>query len=293
MTLAGGVGYSERPPTLTELYAAQTFMYLLQNGLNTVTGNPLLDKERLWQVDLGLRFDNGHHRAGLNGFHAWVNDYITYENIGLSNPEGPIDQVNLKFVNTDLATLAGFEFFSEFDVTSMFTTFALASYVEGRDHTRDGDFATMATAGAGSPSIRVPSQARGSYGGINQAFVPDPGSAEEPLPSMPPLESRIGIRLHGAERDPSWNIELSARIVDQQNRVATSLLEGSTAGFTLWDLRSFWQVNDRILLVGGVENLTNKNYREYLDFRPIDVGSRSREVFQPGVNFYFGSEVVY
>ena len=37
-------GYAERPPTLTEMYAAETFMFVLQNGLNTVTGDPRLNR---------------------------------------------------------------------------------------------------------------------------------------------------------------------------------------------------------------------------------------------------------
>jgi hypothetical protein len=44
------------------------------------------------------------------------------------------------------------------------------------------------------------------------------------------------------------------------------------------------------MLVAGVENFTDKNYREHLDFREIN---GSRQVFQPGVNFYFGGDLTY
>ncbi len=44
----------------------------------------------------------------------------------------------------------------------------------------------------------------------------------------------------------------------------------------------------RGLLVRRVENFTNKDFREHLDFRSLSGGFRMR---QPGVNFYFGSEV--
>jgi len=43
------------------------------------------------------------------------------------------------------------------------------------------------------------------------------------------------------------------------------------------------------MLVAGVENFTNRNYREHLDFR--SPGGQS--VFQPGVNFYLGTEWSY
>jgi outer membrane receptor protein involved in Fe transport len=86
-----------------------------------------------------------------------------------------------------------------------------------------------------------------------------------------------------------WGIELSARIVDHQSRVAASLLETTTPGFTVWDMRTFWRPRSNMLLVGGVENFTDKNYREHLDFRSFDGIS----MFQPGVNFYAGGEVTY
>ena len=97
--------------------------------------------------------------------------------------------------------------------------------------------------------------------------------------------------MHAPGPQPRWSVELSARIVGQQDRVATSLLERPTAGFTVWDIRTFWQASDRLLFVAGAENFTDRNFREYLDFRPL--GPAALQVFQPGVNFYFGSELVY
>jgi outer membrane receptor protein involved in Fe transport len=40
-----------------------------------------------------------------------------------------------------------------------------------------------------------------------------------------------------------------------------------------------------LTLVGGVENLTNKFYREHLDLRT------GRGVFQPGITFYTGAQM--
>lgn len=280
-TVTIAFGYAERAPAMTELYAAQPFMFLLQNGLNTVTGNPNLDKERLWQVDVGLKHDDGRLRSGINGFHSWINDYITFENIR-TTPE----QVGLKFVNTDLATLAGGEIYAEFDSNRWVTTFATLSYVEGRDHSRNGDAATV-RATPGVPSTPT-TQVAGVRGGASGA---PPAAAEEPLPNMAPLMSRIGFRLHEPITTPRWSLELSARIVDNQDRVASSLLESVTPGFTVWDLRGYMQALDNLILVAGVENFTDKQYQEYLDYR--SAGAGSLQVFQPGVNFYFGSELTY
>ncbi|MDZ4782625.1 MAG: TonB-dependent receptor [Planctomycetia bacterium] len=222
-------------------------------------------------------------RAGANGFHAWIHDYITFENMGVFRgpPQGQVEQVSLKYVNTDLATLTGAELFMEYDWTSRWTPFATLSYVEGRDHTRNGDFATR-EASSGQSSERVYGLERGAFSGVA-------GSDEEPLPSIVPLESRLGLRFHQASDQPRWELEFQARVVAAQNRVATSLLESPTAGFTTYDLRGRWRATDQLLLLAGVENLADKQYREHLDFRsPSGIS-----VFQPGISFYSGVELNY
>ena len=44
--LTAAAGQGQRAPNLPELYAAGPFMFLLQNGLNTVTGDPRLKAEK-------------------------------------------------------------------------------------------------------------------------------------------------------------------------------------------------------------------------------------------------------
>ena len=69
--------------------------------------------------------------------------------------------------------------------------------------------------------------------------------------------------------------------------MAVSLLEQQTPGFTTFDLRGFWNVTNELLLIAGVENFTDKQYREHFDARNFS------QVFRPGVNFYFGTELTY
>lgn len=260
-SLLGGAGHAERAPTPTELYAVDPFLAILQQGFTQVRGNPNLRTERLWQLDLGLRTEYSRFRGGISGFYSWVINYITYEvrnndlqQAGISNG------LAVNFVNTDLATLSGGELYGEFDLTSYLTPFATLSYVEGRDHSRD-----------------------------NRGILP--GSREEPLPMISPLESRLGIRLHEAvcepDENPGWGVELSARMVDEQDRVASSLLEQQTGGFTVWDLRGYLQARENLLLVAGVENFGDRNYREHLDLLT------GHGVLRPGINFYFGGELTY
>jgi outer membrane receptor protein involved in Fe transport len=275
-------GYAQRPPSLTELYAAESFMFVLQNGLNILTGDPRLNPEQLCQIDVGLRLDTDRFRGRIGGYHGWAWDYITFENTGIQRgPSGEIEQVRLKYVNTDLATFLGAELYGECDWNDWLTPFATVSYIEGRDRTRNGDFATWSS-GPGRPSSRWPGLPRGAFSGVS-------GSEEEPLPGISPLESRLGFRLHQPVQSPRWSAELSARLVDRQDRVASSLLETPTPGFTVWDLRSYWRATDRLLLIAGVENFTDRNYREHLDFRsPSGI-----QMFQPGISSYFGGELTY
>lgn len=249
--LLAGAGWAERPPNLTELYAAQPFMFVLQNGLNTVTGDPRLQPEKLLQLDLSASWETEVCRAGLRGFQGWSWDYITFENLGVvAGPDA--EQINLKYVNTASATFTGFEAWGERALQPWLSPFATASYVAATDQTR---------AGAG----------------------------REPLPGIPPLEFRLGLRLHEPQPAARWGLELAARIADSQDRVAASLREQPTPGFTTWDLRGVWQCYESLRVVAGIENLFDRNFREHLDYR----SAFGDAVLQPGRNIYVGTEAVY
>ncbi|HQR42619.1 MAG TPA: TonB-dependent receptor, partial [Gemmatales bacterium] len=79
---------------------------------------------------------------------------------------------------------------------------------------------------------------------------------------------------------PRWTVDLGARIVVSQNRVATSLGEIPTPGFTVYNVRGNWRINDTWAISGGIENVFDRFYREHLD---IITGAG---VYQPGRNFY-------
>jgi hypothetical protein len=279
------VGYAQRPPTLTELYAAQPFMLMLQNGLNNLTGDPTLAKEQLIQFDVGIEYKSDRLRTGWRGFHSWAFDYITYENtrVLLIPPDGDVGQVSLRYVNTDLATFLGTEWFGEFNPDSPFTPFASLRVVDGRDRTRNGRFATS-NGNAFQSSEKVSGLNRGAFSGIN-------GSEEEPLPGIPPLEGRIGWRIHDTSPQQRWNIEVSGRLVNGQTRIATSLLETATPGFSVWDTRSVFLVpNTRGMVVAlGVENMFDRSYREHFDFR----NQNGLGILQPGANFYISTSLNY
>ena len=130
-TLNAAGAFAMRAPTMIELYAAAMAATVLPQTVSSVLiGEPSLKSEKRLQLDLGLQYDNGGHwRGGVNGFHAWVHDFITYDLVQPAN-------FLFKYTNTDLATLAGFDAFAELETTKWLSAFALVSYVEGRDHSR-------------------------------------------------------------------------------------------------------------------------------------------------------------
>ena len=200
-----GVGYAERPPTLTELYAAQPFMFLLQSGLNTVTGDPTLESEKRWQFDVGLRHETEYVRSGINGFHAWVQDYITFENLGTFPSNRQPEQVRLSIYQHGSGHARWRRVLYRSRDDQQRDGVCTMSYLEGRDQDRNGDDATQ-RATTTQPLMTVPGESRGAFSGIT-------GGEREALPGIHPVQSHVGIRLHDSAIQRDWSVELSARIV--------------------------------------------------------------------------------
>jgi outer membrane receptor protein involved in Fe transport len=110
---------------------------------------------------------------------------------------------------------------------------------------------------------------------------------KEALPGIAPLNTKAGLRFHEPGQNPRWALEYFARMVATQDLFAASLNEQRTGGFVVHNLRGYWQARENLLLLAGVENIGNLQYREHLDLRT------GNGVFQPGINFYFGMKVTY
>ncbi len=97
--LTGNLSWNERAPKDYELYA---------NGEHVATnafeiGNPDLDKERSSNVDLGLGFKRGAHRAQLQVFQHQFSNYISLEasNLAATPPEYRYTQVQARFTGVE------------------------------------------------------------------------------------------------------------------------------------------------------------------------------------------------
>lgn len=263
ITLLAGGGFSMRPGTPTELYAVGPFLASLQQGFTSVLGNPDLRPEKLYQIDVGARSNFERFRSGVFLFSAFVNDAVTFE--ALSDVQGKIslganNALEVRYVNTGLATFMGGEAYLEYDATDVLTPFATMTYVRAQDQTRGN---------RGNPLLGLPNP------------------ATEPLPNIAPLDARIGLRLHEACKQPTYGFDVIWRLVADQNEYAASLGEQPTSGFSVWDMRAYWQMNQNVLLTAGMENVFNAFYREHLDLR-TGLG-----VYQPGRTTYVGLELRY
>lgn len=261
--LTPGVGQAQRPNTLLERYADALFVSVAQQGFTRVIGTTTLDPERDWQVDLRLNAKYENFRGNASVYHAWVQDYVTFEDeiVPTLSPDARL----FRYINTDLATLAGFSLYGEYDLTPRLTPFAQMWYVEGRDQ-----------------------------------------QINAPLPSIPPLESTVGIRLHDEDGGRTWGVEFAARMVDMQDRLGSVhvagtasdsvVIEEQTPGFTVWHVRSYWNVRKHLTVIAGVDNLFNRTYQEHLDLRLLSTFNNQLSpirVLQPGISPFFSVNWVF
>ena len=107
----------------------------------------------------------------------------------------------------------------------------------------------------------------------------------EALPSIFPLNGRVSLLWHDAVQD-AYGVEFIAWFVDNQDRVATTLFESPTPGFTKLDLRGYWQATESCRFTAGLENLGDRNYLEHLSVH-------NPQVFEPGINFYLATRIDY
>lgn len=102
---------------------------------------------------------------------------------------------------------------------------------------------------------------------LNSAYVHGLDvNLDEPLPKMPPLEGTLGLRYASPENN-YW-FEVSARLVNSQNRVAENELK--TDNFNLFNFSSglnlakFLKLKSPLFLTLNVRNIFNESYRDHL-----------------------------
>jgi iron complex outermembrane receptor protein len=229
LTASLGYGTAQRPPTLTEMFAAGTFLGILQPGLTYTNGNPDLNQETLHQVDFGVKGNYENVRAGGNVYYARVFDYITYQrisSIGIFT--------GYKYINTPQAALIGGEGFGEVDLTEWLTPFATFYYTYGQDLSRNEALPNIFPM-----DVRV-------------------GVRIHEASRQPRWGTELNVRMvQGQHR-------VAATLGDPATLGTNEL---PTAGFTVVDIRGYYAITKNVLATAGIENLGDRFYREHLDYR--------------------------
>jgi iron complex outermembrane receptor protein len=260
-TLTGGIGHGQRAPTLIERYADGLFLGIAQSGFTRVIGDPALDEERATQVDLGLTADYDYWRGRIGVFHSWIDDYVTLDGNIVENP--PFLSARLfRFVNTEEATLAGFEMGGEYDWSDYLSPFATMRYVEGRDQVIN------------APLPQIP-----PLDTVIGVRLHEPSPARlwsvELAARIVDNQDRLG----------------TVRSFDPATLSDVEVIEEETPGFTVWHLRSYYSYTQNLTFTAGIENLFDRNYQEHLDLRlrgPNGFPGGITRVLAPGITPYFG-----
>lgn len=247
-------GQAQRPPSLIDRYADGMFLGIIQSGYRRLIGDPNLAPERNWQIDAQVNGKYERWRGFLRGYNSWVINYITYSANSVKDPTGA---VLLNTLNTPLAELRGFEAFNSFDLTPNITPFASAHYVYGMDQT-----------------------------------------IHQPLTQIPPLQGFAGVRFHDAENGAKWGLEVFATMTRMQNRpgiIRTTDLPGQfthieqrVGGWTTGNLRGYWNVTKNLLVSGGINNVFDRNYIQFLSLQTPPL-----QVLSPGISPYLSTEWIY
>jgi outer membrane receptor protein involved in Fe transport len=261
-TLTGGFGYAQRPPTLIERYADGLFISSLQSGFTRMTGDPRLNPERDWQIDLGLNVDYEKWRGHANCFQSWVLDYVTYEDESVIIPNPFSDARLLRYTNTPVATLSGFDLYGEYDMLPRITPFGRMAYVYGRDQTLGAPLPGISPMES-TVGLRFHDTEKGQRWGFDVAA------------RMAATQDQLGmIRMIGG----------------------STVVEQRTPGFTTCYIRGYWNMRKNLRLIAGIDNIFNRAYQEHLDLRqsgPANFNFAETRVMQPGFSPYAGINWVY
>ena len=218
------------------------------------TGDPALDSERAWQLDIGLDLVTGRFRAHPRLFYYHIDDFIqgtpadatdpATRFLRMMNTMNGTDRADpLRFRNVE-ASLYGFDMDWALRLTERLSVGGLVNYVRGERRDIDDDLYRIA-----------------------------------------PLNATL--RLDYA-RGP-WGATLETVAYASQDRISATNREQSTSGYALVNLRGTWQLHPQLQLALGVDNLLDRDYAPHLGgynrVRNPDLAIRER-LPAPGVNLF-------
>jgi iron complex outermembrane receptor protein/hemoglobin/transferrin/lactoferrin receptor protein len=235
LAIVGNLGRGFRAPELFELFA---------NGVHggvaaEQRGDPNLDEETSLNLDFGVRWRSERLEFQVNVYRNAIDNYIFLADTGETNPGGlPIFQVD-----QDDAVLIGADVTLDARLTEQLSIRATGEVV-------DGEF-------------------------------DDPVGGEEDLPLMPADQAQLEARYDAGRIGPLDGLYLLAGLRYAADKDAAGTREpfsqfdntpfgtASTESYTLFDLGMGFEVEyspgQSIEVDIGIENLTDEDYRDFLD----------------------------
>lgn len=221
-----GIGRTVRSATALERYSDRFPSTKFQLA-SEFMGNPTLDPEEATELNAGFDLVRGSSRLQVDAFFRQIDDYITVSPDPSLPRRLPLSPpVVFGYINGDRATYYGGEARIDHSVLA--------------DRSMNIDW----------------------YGSLSYVWAEDE-ALDEPVLGIAPLTARIGVRLHAFDR--RLTVDLGARIVDRQDRVATSRFEQETPGYTVYDLAAAWRAGERFAFQLAAANLTDHAYADHLN----------------------------
>jgi hemoglobin/transferrin/lactoferrin receptor protein len=205
-------------------------------------GSPEVDPEKYLTAEIGIRHGNETVSASLAAFHTWSRDQIIGE-------PGPLP-------NTTVATNGGSGYVYGFEAEGVWNI---------------------------NPCWKLSAMA-----GWNEGKTDSPATGKRWISRQLPVTGSLALRWTHSEI-PLW---LEGRIfgaatedrVDPADQASDPqrIPTNGTPGYLVTSLRAGWQLNDRVELTCGLENITDENYRNH--------GSGQNE---PGFGAIIGARVLW
>jgi iron complex outermembrane receptor protein len=251
------IGRGVRSPDMNE-----RFIMFLPIGYDNYDylGNPQLKPEVNHEADLSasLFFEKAGSITG-GFFFSYVTDYITGQLLpeSVAKPQTTGVYGVKQFYNEDYVYLRGFEL----------------SYQSPADKLWGVRFQAACTRGINPQATK--------YIIENGEITGTETITNDPLPEIPPLEGSVDFlyKFFKAKLIPAINV----RMVAPQNNVSQAYNEIKSPGFVLLNFNLSYNFNKYLKVTGGVSNIFDKYYYEYLN-RQI-IGGKGF-LYEPGRMFY-------
>ncbi len=286
-----GSAYAMRPPNLAELYSDQPYVPLVRFGNSFSLGRSNLEDEQNWQIDFGLtgRWERG--TLGARFYHSQVRNYIGLSPINFGtfpdlvvSPTSALGRGRAYMVepgavgidlNADTASIAymyrnldrvvftGGEMFGDYRLAPWCELTGFVAYTRGtNEDPRSFDTTT------GQTTVLANS---------------------DPLWGVFPLNSTCGLKLI-EPRFRRFSIELQPRFAHSQRRVAGTLGEVGTSGYSVWNLYGVYTPSPRLTLRTSLLNVFDKLYTEHGSLAVVDRNGAISFVKEPGLSWFSSVE---